>query len=178
MSDAEAMSLRADKLASLATFYELSDPPEVELVRWTTLSDYGPTVASCLQEAGFYAIGVGDLVIYPDGIGESQVSAFNIARYECDAKYSMHPKYLQPYTEAQLGMLYDYWTQWLVPCEESLGLTPSPAPTRETFVAQGLQGQSAWDPTEPLNSIYEGSEAKVVQMQETCPIYPTQYLWG
>ena len=178
MSDAEAMSLRADELANLAALNGISDPPDVDLVRWTTMSDYGPTMASCLQEAGFYAIGAGSGFIFPDGISESQLSAYNMAEFECRAKYSLHPKYTQPLTEAQLGMLYDYWTQWLVPCEESLGLTPPAAPTKETFVAQRLQGQSAWDPTEPLNSVYEGSEEKTVQRQQTCPEYPTQYLWG
>ena len=46
MSDEEALDLRADDLASLAASYELSDPPQVELVRWTTMTDYGPTKAS------------------------------------------------------------------------------------------------------------------------------------
>ena len=178
MSDEEALSLRADDLASLAASYELSDPPQVELVRWTTMTDYGPTKASCLQDAGFHAIGVGDLVMYPDGISESQVSAWHAADYECEAKYSLNPKYTQPYTEAQWGILYDYWTQWLVPCEESLGLTPDAPPTRETFVAQGLQGKWAWNPATQLNSVVQGSEEKTVQMQQTCPVYPTQYMWG
>lgn len=52
LSGADAASLRAERLARQAQSYKLKDPPKIALVRWTTMQDFGPTVASCLRAEG------------------------------------------------------------------------------------------------------------------------------
>jgi len=180
MSDAEAMERRAEQLAHLAETYELVDPPNLALVRWTTMSDYGVTMAECYRSAGFDALGGGNTVGFPgDSVGPAQQSAFRLADYECQSKYTLHPKYRQPFTEEQWEVFYDYWTQWLVPCLEGLGGHPPAPPTRETFVAQALQGKLAWDPWGSLQQTpeYASSIEKTVFLSQTCPQEPN-VIWG
>jgi len=177
MSQEEAMSLRDRDLAGVADMWDLLDPPDVTLVRWTTMADNGPTIAACLRDAGFDALGTGSTIDYPSGIGPAQATAFHLAFYVCDAQYSMHPKYTQAWTADQWGLLYDYWSEWYTPCVKTLGVTVSPPPTRDTFVAQALQAHLAWDPTSDAALGYASSPTKDYLLNETCPVYPMA-MWG
>ena len=179
MSDAEALDLRAINLAGRAGAYGLTDPPVVELVRWTTMADYGATVAACLRDAGFNAVGAGGIVGFPDGIGPAQQGAYHLAEYTCDAEYSMHPKYLQVFTAEQWGLRYDYDVEWLVPCLVSVGGAPSEPPTRDTYVARALAGDVVWDPYSDVQGSVEwgSSIEKTVWLNQTCPPDPLA-LWG
>ena len=180
MSDADMMSLRDKQLASLAQAANLTDPPVVALVRWTSHDDWGSTIAQCERDAGFNAVGSGSVLLYPDGIGAAQRSAFDLADYVCNAKYTMNPKYNVTFTADQWGIWYDYNVEWEVPCLATLGVTVSQPPTRETYIAQGLQtGQPAWSPWSEADFVFAGSWQKDLLMTQTCPDYPpAQYLWG
>lgn len=136
-------------------------------------------MAACLRDAGFNAVGAGTMIEYPDGIGPSQQTAFQLADYECTAKYTLHPKFTQPYTEEQFGLLYDYWTEWLVPCLNELGIESVSAPTRETFVARAVQGSLAWDPFGAAEASFSSSPEKNVELRDRCPAYPAvEHMWG
>jgi len=176
MSEADAMDLRAKHLAG--EVQGLVDPPVVELVRWTTWADWGTTVAQCLQDAGFNVVGAGSTLLFPDSFAPAQQSAFNLAFYVCDSKYTLNPKYGQPLTADQLGLWYDYEVEWLVPCLASLGVTVSQPPTRETFIAHGLQHDITWSPSNEADTAVQASPEKETVMYETCPTYPLQYMWG
>jgi len=180
MSDAEAMQLRAEGLANEAKTHGVVDPPVVALIRWTSLTDNGVVVAACLREAGFDALGAANGIWFPGaGVGPAQMSAYELARYVCDAEYTIHPKYLQPLTDAQWGLQYDYWVEWLVPCLEGLGAHPSEPPTRDTFVAQAVQGKISWDPYSSVQGTpeYASSIEKTVLLNQTCPVY-SMAVWG
>jgi len=141
------------------------------------MADYGQTIAQCLTEAGFDAVGAGSAIWYPGGAGGAQAGAFHLAEYECNAKYTLHPKYYQRLTEQQFEVLYDYDVQWLVPCLESLGAMVSTPPTRETYIAQRLQGKLPWDPYNEAEGLF-GSPEKGAYLANTCPKFPVAYLWG
>jgi len=180
MSDEEAYKLRDDGLREVAAAYGLTDPPDVALIRWTSWNDVGATVAQCLRDAGFNAIGGGTTVRYPDGIGPAQTTAFNLAEYVCTAEYTVHPKYAEPMTADQFGVLYDYYVEFEVPCVATLGVTVSQTPTRETFIAQSLQqGTQTWDPWSEAQEHFAASDEGVISMSNKCPPYPSaQYMWG
>lgn len=179
MSEDEALELREASLARSAKANDIKDPPEIALVRWTSMSDLGETHAECLRAAGFNAIGAGAAVWYPDGIPAAQESAFNLAQFECDSKYTLHPKFRQPFSEAQLGLWYDYNLEWLVPCLEGLGVETTAPPTRQTFIAQALQGEMTWAPFSEADALFTNSFEKSRELRQTCPEYPpTEYMWG
>lgn len=177
MSQQEALAQRASQLAVTAQQGKVDAPPDVGLVRWTTMDDYAPTVAACLREAGYHAVAYsGTGIDYPDGIPPEQQRAFNMADYVCNAKYTLHPKYLQPFTSEQFGLIYDYRVEWLAPCLEVRGHTVSEPPTRETFLAGVTTGQD-WDPlAEALQNLPADDGNR---LQAECPrMPPSQYLWG
>ena len=180
MSDEEAYKLRDDGLREVAAAYGLTDPPDVALIRWTSWNDVGATVAQCLRDAGFNAIGAGIIVSYPDGIPPAQATAFDLALYVCTAEYTVHPKYAEPFTADQFGVLYDYYVEFEVPCVATLGVTVSQTPTRETFIAQSLQqGTQTWDPWSEAQEHFAASDEGVISMSNKCPPYPSaQYMWG
>jgi hypothetical protein len=157
---------------------ELGNPPKVALVRWTTVFDNGSTMASCLQDAGFNAIGYGTTIEYPDGVAGPQLTALYRADYQCSAKYSLHPKFTQRWTADQWGVMFDYLTQALVPClQQNFGLALSAAPTRDTFVAAGLAGNWEWQPYSEAETLTKQSEH--ARMAATCPENPpVDVMWG
>ena len=65
-----------------------------------------------------------------------------------------------------------------MPCLATLGVTASQPPSRETFIAQGLQGNYVWTPSGEAQAVFASSPQKEVLMFETCPMYPLQYMWA
>jgi len=182
MSADEQTQLRAQMLANEASQANLVDPPQTDLIRWITPDEYGPVVSQCLRDAGFNAVGGGSSIWYPDGIGPAQRSAFDLATYVCDSKYTVNPKYNQVLTADQLGMVYDYDVQWLVPCIATFGITVSSPPTRDTFVSQTLQQSGlAWEPKAQAETsvVNYWSLDRQAQFESTCPTMPpVQYMFG
>jgi len=175
------MRLRDTYLKSIAKSQDISNPPAVALVRWTSQFDWGQTIAQCLQDAGFNIVGVGSVFSAPDGIGEAQMSAFNLADYICESKYTKNPRYCQTLTESQWGMEYDYNVQWMVACVAALGVTASPPPTRDTYIAEGLQkGSVTWEPWSQAQYVFsQKSWDDQVMFMTTCPADPpNEFMWG
>lgn len=179
MSDTEALRLRAEHLTRLAKIQEVTNPPKVDLVRWTTMEDVGPTMAACLRDDGFNAVAVGGTgVEYPDGITEAQMSAFSRANYVCASRYSIHPRFMQTFTVEQWGLFYDYMVEFLVPCLEGTGQHVSRPPNRETFVARAVQGERDWDPYAEVAEKTGTLEGRI-HLAVTCPKDPpVEYMWG
>lgn len=179
LSEADAASLRAERLARQAQSYKLKDPPKIALVRWTTMQDFGPTVASCLRAEGFNVIGYGSGLEYPDGISPAQASAYNLADFECTSKYTMHPRFLLKWTADQWGVLYDYQVEWLTPCLKGRGFDVSAPPSRETYVGLAMQNVSSdWDPVAEVDLKVRTVEARR-ELWTACPQYPrVEEMWG
>jgi len=179
MSDADAMKIRSQQLADEVKSYQLVDPPSVALVRWTSYIDWGQTMAQCLQDVGFNIVGAGGQIIAPDGIGQAQMSAFNLAYYTCDSMYSLNPRYTQGLTADQLGLWYDYSVQWLVPCLAALGYATTTPPTREAFISEGLLQNPDWNPSSQAMLTVGDSWQKQLLISQTCPAYPSnEYMYG
>lgn len=179
MTEEEALELRDRELAKLAEMDQVKEPPKIALVRWTTVFDSAPAVAACLQEAGFNAVGFGTRLEYPDGITEAQMSAFGLADYECSAKYSLHPKFTQRWTEQQWGVMYDYTVEAVVPClKQNFKANVAEAPTRDTYIAAGMAGNWTWDPYTSVAETLVNLDDRQ-RLEKTCPQNPpVDVMWG
>jgi len=180
MSESEAMALRDDRMQQFADELSLADPPTVELVRWTTDVDWGPTVAKCLRDAGFAAEGSGRGIKSGDDVTPDRQDAYSLAYYVCGAKYTMNPVFGKSFTADQWAMIYDYDVQWLVPCLARLGAKVSKAPDKQTYITDALRVNSAyWTPwNEAVLANFQGQDDRMLLI-DTCPPYPAaQYLWG
>lgn len=173
-SEAERDRERAERLAKLAEDSGIDSPPEVELVRWTTTqSEYGEARATCLQEAGFPAVhdGFGG-TFYEPGVPEAQDQALALAGYVCEAQYSPDPALRQDWSEEQLGVIYDYWDQYYIPCMAAHGVTISTAdqPSRATYIAafHSADRVSWW----PSNFFFGLSPDEQARLKAVCPPYP------
>lgn len=169
LTDAEGTKLRDAKLAQLARQGKIKNPPRVDLIRWTTVDDNATTMANCLTKAGFTAEAVGQAWEFPDGIPASQESAYNLTEYRCYAQYSLHPKYTVDWTDDQLGLVYDYDYESLVPCLTTHGITTTPAPTRATFIA----GWRTGDRWEPFQQAVITNPDRERELTEICPEFPS-----
>lgn len=163
LSEQERQAARSSYLKSLARTDKLKHPPKVALIRWTTIDDADATMATCYTDGGFPAHPVpdGGIEFSGDGVPAAQESAFNLVDYTCSAQYSLDPKYRQDWTKDQIGLVYDYWSQFFVPCLTARGRNLSTPPTRDTFIANF---PSAWNP------VIEGQ--LTTELAAACPPRP------
>lgn len=174
MTDEEKRDLREEWLETTATELDVVNPPVVDLVRWTTPGDdYGDAVGSCLREAGFDAVfdGFGGFD-YPEGIPESQDAANNLAWYECNASYTLDPRYSQQWTDDQLHVLWEYWETFYVPCLEAHDVLVDlqQRPSKDAWVSRfNTPDRISWWPSDSLAGLPD-SEREAVEA--VCPDYP------
>ena len=90
------------------------------------------------------------------------------ALYECHAAQIPYPTNLRYYTPAQLGAVYDYFRDSLVPCLQAQGLHVAVAPTRDEFT--GVAGAIPWDPYYELGADLPPSRAQLIRQR--CPAMP------
>lgn len=176
LTEQDKEEFRTSWLAQIAHSENLADPPEVEMIRWVEGSaDYAQTVVPCMTDAGFHAEadpagGMG--IYYPDGVPAAQEAAMNLAYYTCSAKYSIDPLYLQEWTDDQLGLIYDYWDQFYIPCLKAHGVTVDTAqePSREAYIAAFHTPQRLdWWPMDVLTQM---PATRVDVLDEACAQYP------
>ncbi|MDO5083261.1 MAG: hypothetical protein Q4D89_07665 [Arachnia propionica] len=169
-TEEERWAARAEYLKRL----EPSDGPpgEVELIRWVNgTKEHSETIAQCLTERGFPAEPDTEGVSFPNGgIPEEQDAAADAAMYTCEAEYSLDPRF----AEDQLGVVYDYFTQYYIPCMKAhdLPVNETDKPTRDVYIATFYdQTQNRWWPY-PMAVIPE-------HVAEACPeLPPDKALYG
>lgn len=114
-------------------------PPTVQRVAWmANQADYDRAQATCLQEAGFpvRTNPTGGLA-FDEDIPDAQTAAFDLAMYRCDALYPLDPTRQQEWSTDQLGLIYDYWDQYYIPCMRANGhqVDTSQQPSRAAYIA-------------------------------------------
>lgn len=82
----------------------------------------------------------------------------------CHLTYIYYPHEVGYFSASELGYLYDYFTDELVPCLEAQGLQIAQVPTRQQFA--GSAGFVSWDPYAEVN----GPVPALVMQQ--CPAEP------
>lgn len=172
LSEAERQAWRANYLASMAQ--DLDGPaPEVALERWLHPRTESDTVLSdCMTESGFPIEVDAGSVSYPGGPPPAeQQSAWSLAWYTCNARFTTDPDYAQDWTEGQIGLVYDYWDQYFIPCMEAHGVAVNRAqqPSRETYISTFFTPQRTWWPNNYLDIL---PQAQREELEPVCPPYP------
>jgi len=164
MSDSERDQLNAERLSWLASHLKIPDPPVETPVRWIYPEEIGTVIVSCLREAGFEVTSSSDgRGFTADAGSESQVTQFNLAWYRCSARYPTDPR-TQPsvWNAEQRAAALEYISEALIPCLQSIGANPAPAPSLAVFVAD----PASWQYPDPGN-------AKTMALWEArCPPSP------
>ncbi|MDO5067849.1 MAG: hypothetical protein Q4D96_11265 [Propionibacteriaceae bacterium] len=150
--------------------------PEVEFIRWTqSYEDYSTTISKCLNDAGF------DVTPGPrepdlgEGIPESQLPAFDVASYTCEAQYSLDPRLEGDWSEDQIRLVYDYFEQYYIPCMKAHNqpVVEDGKPSRETYVSTFFTTEEGrWWP-------YPRDTAVPDNVSKACPdLPPDKALYG
>ncbi|MDO4792139.1 MAG: hypothetical protein Q3999_06620, partial [Buchananella hordeovulneris] len=98
--------------------------------------------------------------------------------YDLLSQYPLEPIYLSDYSPEQLGILYDYWSEYYVPCMNAHSVHVDPPPvSREVFIADFIEKPSdRWWPTDATAMMDREARAK---LEKTCPAKPpAKYFYG
>lgn len=175
-SDTEREQHWNEMVVHYAADFGLDSPPQVQVVTWTeTRRENSTLVARCLQDAGFLAIadplgGVG----FEPGVPDAQEAALNQALYICNAQYPLDPAKTLDWSEDQLGLVYDYWDQYYIPCMEAHGhpVDTTNRPSREVYIgAFHTSERFDWWPNEEFQKLPPADQEELIN---TCPPYPPE----
>lgn len=173
-TETEREQFRDEWLESNYAAHLDNEVPVEDLISWSLgHSDFDENVAMCLQSFGFpaEADAVGGIRFDP-GVPESQDAALGLAQYTCAARYTLDPSYAQEWTEEQLGLIFDYWEQYYIPCMAAHGhiIDTTTQPSRESYVAAfHTADRISWWPNETSMTL---PEAEKETLENTCPAYP------
>lgn len=146
-TEAELQASYEEGLAELAANLQLDSLPEVEFERWVeTVEDSVETEAQCLTEQGFEVHVEDGTLAFTDVDAVSE--EFQQASYICAARFPLHPRYSAEWTEDQKALVYDFQTEFTIPCIEALGheVDVSERPTRQEWIATFSFEEAAWWP--------------------------------
>lgn len=183
-TEEEKLALRDESLESLASWLKIPDPPGIDLVRWTNTVENSVALENCLQEAGYdWVYDPADGSVGGTAITDAQQIAFNATWYECEARYTLDPTYKGNWSDAQIGLMYDYWDEFFMPCLEAHGrtVTRSDQPTRERFIAEFTDvfwgSDTAWYPPWDMPTERE-PELRASLARDCPPMPPDSTLYG
>lgn len=149
------------------------DAPQVERVAWMDSSvAQGEMVAACMRESGFPEARADEGAIVLDNLPESQREAHNLAMFVCLSSYPVDPEISQDWNQAQIGLVYDYWDEYFIPCMDAHGysIDTSARPSRESFVAEFHSGPREWWPAHRYGGLPEEDRAALAGV---CPPLPS-----
>lgn len=161
---------------------ELDGPaPDVKRVAWMdSHHEHFAAQAKCEREAGYPAVQhpSGGL-IYEEGIPESQKKAHDLASFTCMAQYPLDPTRQQDWREEQLGLVYDYWDQYFIPCMAAHGhpVDSSSKPSRAAYIAAfNTPDRISWWPTETMDRLPLEEQERLVPV--CSPLPPDSAMYG
>jgi hypothetical protein len=142
LSDAQAEQLRlAQRETSwqgVLAQYPNAVRPDVPFDGYLVQADEMTVMSACYKEhsvpVGYgYPIGAkkGDPPTSVGGEANNEQQAIGL--YFCGAEHPGRPT--APLRPDQLAWMYDYMTEFLVPCYEAKGITVPPAPSKQAFVS-------------------------------------------
>lgn len=173
LTETEREQWREDYLSSLTQ--DLDGPvPSVALERWVhPRGEQDEVMGACMADSGFPVKIDQGSISYPGGPPPAdQLSAWSLAWYTCNARFTPEPDYSQDWTEEQLGLVYDYWDQYFIPCMEAHGhpINRAQQPSRALYVSTFFTPQrTSWWPNESLAVLPESERE---QLESVCAPYP------
>lgn len=165
-----------ESLSSMwAEFYGVSDPPEVEFVRFVASEEFDAVQRRCVIERGFAA---------PDGVNfeipEGNEENFGLANYVCAMQYRVPKRLLGEWGRGQVEAQYRWTVEFVIPCLEEQGFPILPPPTEAAFIDL-WDTPKAYFPFAEVELDIEGLEFNVVweALEQTCPQQvPLTIAWG
>lgn len=160
----DASAVRAQYLQEFAELLNIEDPPDVEVVREVSVTEFGATLAQCLTEAGYPVKESGGGVRLDGTISDS--SAYNLASYVCMAQYPGDPRAASGLPRVRAEMQYEYLVNVATPCMEDLGFAVADPPSLQAWL-DGYYGLTAedWTPFEAVTGNADAADA----VYRTCP---------
>ena len=123
-SDADRADLTDRYLAAqwqYLGFTPTATRPTVDVERYVSLEEQGDVLRSCVEDAGYELTGNGSA---------SQAEAV----YRCNARFPIDPSAFGLFGAAELGFIYDYYLDGLIPCLAARGFSPERLLSREEFL--------------------------------------------
>lgn len=165
LSDDEALQ---QYLKQLAEEYQITDPPNVPIIRRIKPDESLPLLEQCLTSSGFPITQQGPYGYKPD-VPAAQMPALHLAQYKCAASYPLQNRYLQPAGLAYYEAFYDYEVNVTVPCLAQQGYPQTnPVPTLQTYLSE-LGTPHEWH---AINVIGNVAPPKLYDIQRACPSNP------
>lgn len=173
-SDASATSIEDQLWDRVLARHPDAERPTETIVRYVDRTEWAPTIAQCMLDAGFDAEAKPDglLAVNADGTGQDEAQA--VALFGCSVRYPLELKYTDPFTDDQLRELYQYQTTELTECLTGNGVDVRPAPSLEVFVQTHLTHEQ-WSPYQDLPNSRLTSE-QITEIREICPELP-EYIY-
>lgn len=160
----DLLALREEQLPGLAEQHMVADPPPVQLVRFTTTTEWPLAMVDCLANEGF-AARVTQGGVAPIDLAQEQAAAYNLATYVCSARYYIDPRTQLPLPRVRAELQYRYWADVVADCVRSLDLDPGQPPSLEVWLDQYYVNPPPWDPFTEAGS----TEAALNRIYEECP---------
>lgn len=154
-------------------------PRDFPINRWVSKWEFADIMVAELGKHGIGAVAnsTGGLYFVP-GVPEAQEAVLNQIYYDTYSQFPIEPIYVTDFLPEQLGMLWDYWTEYYVPCMTAQGFKVEHSPvSRETFISSFfLPGTEHWWPAS-ASSI--PNLDRQLELERICPPLPAaKYFYG
>ncbi|MCU1407712.1 MAG: hypothetical protein JWQ43_4015 [Glaciihabitans sp.] len=155
--DAQRLAEQDQRWEEVTHLFPAAVRPVIEFDGYPGDDTVAALVDDCLQAAGFTPA--------MDDSRDGEDQAMAVLRYTCLADNPYHP--FNPPNDAQLGYIYDYLTEFMVPCFEANGISNPAPPSRADFIA--LWPNQQWFPS--TGEMPMGT-AEDTAIHEACPTLP------
>lgn len=125
----------------------------------------------CMVDAGFTEYSFDRSAGFTNGLARtSNTGTEGLAWYYCSAVLPTYDTLYSPLDDAQLDDLYEYYTEWLVPCLALEGSAVYNVPTRAQFGAGGSGQPGSWNPY--LSARLPSTVTVASVLLQSCSPYP------
>lgn len=121
-----------------------TDRPAATPVRFALPAGWGALMGRCMNSAGYASFKYDRFYGFTNGGRDAdRTGDEGLAWYHCTQQLPSFDTVYAEFNNADLDLLYEYYTEYLVPCLGSLGADVTEVPSREAF-ANGGEGQPGW----------------------------------
>ncbi|WP_127130265.1 hypothetical protein [Georgenia sp. SYP-B2076] len=161
---------RQELLAETAAATGLTDPPDVDVVRWVNPEDASDIAVECLRDAGFPVKQEADGYSYGSN-EEDQQDAYFLASYVCNARYPVRLDIDRPLSDEELDAVYAHLEDVFLPCAAEHGYAGLSTPSREEY-ARAMQGETLDPVYLQLTREHHLTGSELERLLERCQLRP------
>ena len=156
------MSVWPDYEAGLINYNSPATLTGVSFVRFVADSDWVRVMTSCTAR-----FGVTDIVYHPDHTSSAEATSTpqqwkrDLANGSCIIEYPPVSVRARLKTPQQLDYIYSYYTNELLPCMRTAGVTVAKLPSRARFHLISRNGFTLWSPYSSIGSSPLGTDSVI-----------------